>query len=175
MNEYDFTLKFDFQNFHADPNDYIEQLLESGCDDALIGVGKKGRITLNFIREASSAYEAISSAISDVKKAIPYAVLVEATPDFVGLTDAAKIIGCTRQNIRNLIVKSEPRSPLPVYEGTPSIWHLAEILIWLREDKTYSIDNSLLEIAKTNMEFNIAKSWQKVEPELQKNIMALVT
>jgi hypothetical protein len=90
------------------------------------------------------------------------------------LTDAAKIIGCTRQNIRNLIVKSEPRSPIPVYEGTPSIWHLAEILIWLKEEKTYSIDNSLLEIAKTNMEFNIAKSWQKVEPELQKNIMALV-
>jgi len=91
------------------------------------------------------------------------------------LTDAAKIIGCTRQNIRNLIVKSELRSPLPVYEGTPSIWHLAEILIWLKEEKTYSIDNSLLEIAKTNMEFNIAKSWQKVEPELQKNIMALVS
>jgi hypothetical protein len=174
MNEYDFTLKFDLQNSQVDPNNYIEQLHESGCDDALIGVGKKGCIALNFIREASSAYEAISSAISDVKKSVPHAILIEATPDFVGLTDTAKILGCTRQNIRNLIVKSEPRSPLPVYEGTPSIWHLAEILIWLREDKTYLIDDSLLEIAKINMDFNIARSWQKVEPDLQENIMALV-
>jgi len=174
MNEYDFTLKFNFQNPQVDPKDYIEQLHESGCDDALIGIGKKGCIALNFIREASSAYEAISSAISDVKKVVPHAILVEASPDFVGLTDAAKILGCTRQNIRNLIVKSEPRSPFPVYEGTPSIWHLAEILIWLKEDKTYSIDDSLLEIAKTNMDFNIARSWKKVEPDLQEDIMALV-
>jgi hypothetical protein len=174
MNEYDFTLKFNLQNSQAVPNDYVEQLHESGCDDALIGVGKKGSIALNFIRESSSAYEAISSAITDVKKVIPHAILIEARPDFVGLTDVAKILGCTRQNIRNLIVKNEPSSPLPVYEGTPSIWHLAEILVWLREDKMYSIDESLLEIAKTNMDFNIARGWQKVEPDLQANIMALV-
>jgi hypothetical protein len=91
------------------------------------------------------------------------------------LTDAAKILGCTRQNIRNLIVKSEPRSPLPVYEGIPSIWHLADILIWLREDKTYTIDDSLLEVTKTNMDFNIARSWQKVAPDLQEDIKALVS
>jgi hypothetical protein len=161
MKEYDFTLKFNLQNSQADPNNYVEQLYESGCDDALIGVGKKGCIALNFTREASSAYEAISSALNDVKKVILHAILIEATPDFVGLTDAAKILGCTRQNIRNLMVKSEPRSPLPVYEGIPSIWHLAEILIWLREDKTYSIDDSLLEIAKINMDFNVARSWKK--------------
>jgi hypothetical protein len=174
MNEYDFTLKFHLQNSQVDPNDYIEKLYESGCDDALIGIGKKGYIALNFIREASSAYEAISSAIFDVKKFFPQASLIEATPDFVGLTDAAKILGCTRQNIRNLIVKGEPKSPLPVYEGTPSIWHLAEILLWLKEDKTYLIDDSLLEIAKINMDFNIARSWQKVRPDLQENIMTLV-
>jgi hypothetical protein len=174
MNEYDFTLSFSLQDSQIDPNDYIEQLHENGCDDALIGVGKKGYIALNFIRDASSAYEAISSAIANVKKVIPHAILIEATPDFVGLTDAAKILGCTRQNIRNLIVKSEPRSPRPVYEGTPSIWHLAEILLWLKEDKTYSIDDSLLEMAKANMDFNIARSWQKVAPDLQENIMTLI-
>jgi hypothetical protein len=174
MNEYDFTLSFNLQDSQIEPNDYIEQLHENGCDDALIGIGKKGCIALNFIREASSAYEAISSAISDVKKVIPHAILIEATPDFVGLTDTAKILGCTRQNIRNLIVKSEPRSPQPVYEGTPSIWHLAEILLWLKEDKTYPIDDSLLEMAKTNMNFNIARSWQKVAPDLQENIMTLI-
>ncbi len=174
MKEYDFTVKFNLQNPHANPSSYVESLYEGGCDDALIGVGKKGYISLNFIREASSAYEAISSAIADVKRVLPCATLVEATPDFVGLTDTAKILGCTRQNIRKLIVTNEPSSPLPVYEGTPSIWHLAEILIWLREAKTYSIDDTLIEIAKTNMDVNIAKSWQKVEPNFQENIKALV-
>jgi hypothetical protein len=174
MNEYDFTLKFDLQNSKLDPNDYIEKLYQNGCDDALIGIGKKGYIALNFTRESSSAYEAVSSAISTVRKIIPNAILIEATPDFVGLTDTAKLLGCTRQNIRNLIINSEARSPSPVYEGTPSLWHLAEILIWLKEEKKYLIDDSLLEIAKTNMDFNIAKGWQKLEPALQENIMALV-
>jgi hypothetical protein len=174
MKEYDFTLKFNLQNSQADPDSYVENLYEGGCDDALIGVGKKGYISLNFIREASSAYEAVSSAITDVKTVISSATLVEATPDYVGLTDAAKILGCTRQNIRKLIVTNDPKSPIPVYEGTPSIWHLSEILVWLKEAKTYSIDETLMEIAKTNMDVNIAKSWQKVEPNFQEDIKTLV-
>lgn len=92
----------------------------------------------------------------------------------VGLTDAIKILRCSRQKIRNLLVKDQSKSPLSVYEGTPSIWHLADILIWLREEKTYSIDDSLLEIAKINMNFNVARSWQKVAPDLQENIKDLV-
>jgi hypothetical protein len=174
MNEYTFTLKFDLQDSQTDPSHYVEALHESGCDDALIGVGRQRCIALDFIREASSAYEAVSSAITNVKAAIPQAILIEATPDFVGLTDTAKILGCTRQNIRNLIVKGSSKSPKPVYEGTPSIWHLAEILIWLKEDKTYAIDDFLLEIAKTNMDFNIARSWQRIKPDIPDNIIDLV-
>ncbi|MEG4803980.1 DNA-binding protein [Microcoleus sp. ARI1-B5] len=71
MNEYDFTLKFKLENSLDDPDDFIERLYAGGCDDALIGVGNKGYVALNFIREASSAYEAISSAINDVKRVVP--------------------------------------------------------------------------------------------------------
>ena len=174
MKEYNFTLKFNFSNPRIDPNRYIEQLYENGCDDALIGIGKQGCIALDFTRSAASAFDAIASAIVDVKQVIPDASLIEATPDFVGLTDTAKILGCTRQNIRNLIFNSDMRSPSPVYEGTPAIWHLAEILTWLREAKTYSIDDSLLEVAIVNMEFNLARKWRNIEPDLQANIRALV-
>jgi hypothetical protein len=174
MKEYSFTLKFNLPDARIDPDRYVDRLYESGCDDALIGVGKQGCIALEFIRSASSAFDAIASAIVDVKKAIPEASLIEATPDFVGLTDTAKIIGCTRQNIRNLIFNGDAKSPSPVYEGTPSIWHLAEILTWLRDDKTYAIDESLLEIAQTNMEFNIARKWRAIEPDIQENIRALI-
>jgi hypothetical protein len=174
MKEYSFTLKFNFQDAHTDPNSYIEQLYEGGCDDALIGVGKQGSIALDFIRESPSAFEAISGAIATVKKVIPNATLIEASPDFVGLTDIAEIIGCTRQNIRNVILNNQTRSPSPVYEGTPSIWHLSEVLIWLKEDKSYLINDSLLEVSMINMNFNIARNWRKIEPTLQENIKALV-
>lgn len=162
MNDYDFSLRFSLQSFSDDPSNYVEKLHEVGCDDALIGVGRMGYIILDFTREAPSAYTAISSAIMEVKSAIPNATLLEAMPDFVGLTDVAKILGCTRQNIRNLIVKGESKSPLPVYEGTPSIWHLAEILTWLKIEKNQPIDDVLLEVTKTNMNLNIARQWQKV-------------
>ncbi len=174
MKDYDFTLKFNLQDPQADADNYVERLYTGGCDDALIGVGLKGFISLNFIREASSAHEAISSAIHDVKSVIPSAILIEASPDFVGLTDAAKILGCSRQNMRNLIVNSEQQSPIPVYGGTPSMWHLGEILRWLRVVKRYSIDDSLLEVAETTMNLNIARSYQKIDPSIQKNIKSLV-
>jgi len=96
MKEYEFTLKFSLPNFQVDPNEYIEKLYENGCDDALIGVGSKGYIALDFIREASSAYDAIASAITDVKQVIPNVSLINAAPDFVGLTDAAKILDCSQ-------------------------------------------------------------------------------
>ena len=83
MKEYEFTLKFSLPNFQVDPNEYIEKLYENGCDDALIGIGSKGYIALDFIREASSAYDAIASAVIAVKKVIPDASLIEAIPDFI--------------------------------------------------------------------------------------------
>jgi hypothetical protein len=173
MNEYDFTVKFNLEKSLGNTDDFIERLYAGGCDDALIGVGNKGYIALNFIREASSAYEAISTAINDVKRVVPGATLIEAAPDFVGLTDAAKILGYTPQHIRNLTIESNSKFPIPVYEGTHSIWHLAEILIWLREDRRHSIDDALLDIAQTNMNINIATSWQKIPPDTQESIKGL--
>lgn len=173
MNEYDFTLKFKLKDSPDDPDDFIDRLYAGGCDDALIGVGNKEYVGLNFIREASSAYEAISSAINDVKKVVPGVTLIEAAPDFVSLTDATKILGYTQQHMRNLMVNSNSKFPIPVYEGTHSIWHLAEILIWLREDGTHLIDNALLDVAQTNMNINIATSWQKIAPDTQESIKVL--
>jgi hypothetical protein len=77
MAEYDFALKFRLHDPQANPDDYVERLYANGCNDALIGVGKKGFISLNFIREAPSAHEAISSAIADVKRVLPLAILIK--------------------------------------------------------------------------------------------------
>lgn len=175
MPEYEFTLKFKLQDYQTDPDIYVEQLYKSNCDDAVIGTGKKGYIGLNFIREASSAYEAVSSAIKDIKEAIPKAIFVEAAPDLVGVTDIANLLGCTRQNIQKLITKNSSTCPPAIYGGAQSIWHLAELLEWLIDSKSYSISESLVEVAKVTRSFNIAKQFAMLDPNLQKSCRFLVS
>ena len=173
MKEYDFILKFSLPDNEADPETFIEKLAETGCDDALIGIGANNRIALDFTRGASSALEAILSAIKDVKQAIPGARLVEAAPDMVGLTDIADILGFTRQNMRKLMLRN-PDFPPPFHDGKPSIWHLAKILRWMGEKNMYKIDKTLLDIATVTMQFNIARDIQELEPAFQANIQALL-
>ncbi|HCA12039.1 MAG TPA: DNA-binding protein, partial [Marinobacter adhaerens] len=89
--EYDFTLKYSV------PQDFAHDQLESslsqaGCDDAIIGLGQKGRLALNFTREAESAEQAMLSALQDGQRAVPEARLVEAGPDFVGISDMASLL-----------------------------------------------------------------------------------
>lgn len=174
MGEYEFTLKFELPDHNIEPEIYIDQLYESGCDDALIGIGKKGYIALDFIRESSSAYSAISSAIEDVLKVIPQANIVEASPDFVGITDIAKLLGYTRQNIQKLMSKENSNCPYAVYRGSQSIWHLADILTWLVEDKDCQIEESLLEIAKITRNLNLVKQIRTLPPDWPEKFKTLV-
>jgi hypothetical protein len=175
MPEYEFTLKFKLQVSDIDPDLYVEQLYESGCDDAVIGTGKRGYIGLNFIRESSSAYEAIASAVRDIKKAIPDAILVEAAPDLVGVTDVANLLGCTRQNMQKLIAKDNSNCPPAIYGGAQSIWHLAELLEWLINSKKYSVSESLVEVAKVTMSLNITKQFAMLDRNLQEGCRGLVS
>lgn len=177
MREYEFTLKFKLPGSNTDPEIYIDDLYESGCDDALIGIGKKGYIALDFTRESSSAHEAMSSAIKAVRKVIPQAEIVEASPDFVGLTDLANLLGCTRQNVQKLISKDNLHRPPAVYEGGQSVWHLAELLTWLDRHKDYKFEESLMEIAETTMSLNLAKQAKTLDSEMQEmqeNFAALI-
>ena len=174
MKEYEFTLKFSLKETTENPEVYIEKLGTEGCDDALIGIGQNGRIALNFTRESASAFDAVYSALTDVKRAIPDAALVEATPDFVGLTDVAKILGFTRQNLRKLMISSGAEFPTPVHEGKPAIWHLAKVLVWLKERKKYRIEDTLIEVAKANMQFNVTREMSELDPTLQRDIRSLM-
>ena len=100
--EYNFILKYQIDHGEDAGDSIAERLGGGGCDDALLGLGQSGRIALNFCRQAKSAEKAILSALSDVKAALPEAVLIEAAPDFVGLSDVADSVGVTRQNLRRV-------------------------------------------------------------------------
>lgn len=173
MQTYDFTLKFSLENDMDNVDAVVEKLAEAGCDDALIGVGQEGRIALNFTREAASAFDAISSAILDVKKVLPTSKLIEATPDFVGLTDVAELLGVSRQYMRKLMM-SDSSFPYPVHEGKPALWHLVTILQWLKSCKAYQIKDDLIEMAEANRQLNITKELVNIEVSQHENIRALI-
>jgi predicted DNA-binding transcriptional regulator AlpA len=156
VTDYTFTLKYRLPESEGDMDALAERLGEAGCTDALLGLGTPGRLALEFTREADSAMEALRSALADVKAAIPGAALVEAQPDFVGLTDVAELVGVSRQNMRKLML-SHRDFPLPVHEGSASLWHLADILAWLENRKGYEPDRVLRETAAAALEVNLAR------------------
>jgi predicted DNA-binding transcriptional regulator AlpA len=172
--EYSFTLKFQLADEDRDHEQIIERLFDAGCDDATIGVGQPGRIALAFRREASDAWSAIYTALRDIKRAIPSARLVEAGPDFVGLTDVADLAGVTRQNMRKLMLTHASQFPLPVHEGNPSVWHLSDVLAWLMSRGTYSISADLVDVAKSTKQVNLAKEAREIEPRFSRQLTALL-
>jgi predicted DNA-binding transcriptional regulator AlpA len=172
--EFEFGMKFKIGADGTDSKQLVERLGESGCDDAAIGIGQPGRIALDFTREARSVKDAIISALRDVKTAIPDAELIEVTPDFVGLTDVAELVGVSRQNMRKLMLAHPTTFPAPVHEGSASVWHLAHILQWLAERGDYSIEKPLLDVATMAMQINLAKEAQGMDGPVQKEVRALV-
>jgi hypothetical protein len=91
--EYTFTLKYALTPSVADIDAVMARLGAHGCTDAIVGVGQPGRIALEFIRSASSAHAALQSALTDVAKAIPLAVLVEVDADHFAQPSAAAGLG----------------------------------------------------------------------------------
>jgi hypothetical protein len=73
-----FTLMYQLPSDDNDMDAIMDRLAEEGCDDALVGIGQPGRLALEFVREASSAHNAIEGAIEDVRRAVPNARLIEA-------------------------------------------------------------------------------------------------
>jgi len=174
MKEFDFTLKFAFSKINTNAEQYVELLGEAGCDDALIGIGQKGRIALQFCREEESAFQAVITAIREVKSVIPDAKLIEATPDFVGISDIADLLGFSRQNMRKLVLTHSLTFPTPVHEGKSSIWHLAKVLKWFEQGQRKSIEPRLMEIASANMQLNILKESVHLDAQFRSKISALM-
>lgn len=172
--EHDFVLKFKLKEGSADANDLVERLGEAGCDDAVVGIGQPGRIALNFTREADSAQQAFISALEDVRRVIPGAELIEASPDLAGLTDIAEFVGVSRQNMRKLMTSHANSFPAPIHEGSLALWHLAPVLEWLRARAGYVIEQDLLDIARMAMRINVAKESCRLEVPVEERIRALV-
>jgi hypothetical protein len=60
-------------------------------------------LNADVVRFVSRVFQALLSALSDVQRVMPDAKLVEASPDLVGLTDIANLLGFSRQYMRKLL------------------------------------------------------------------------
>ncbi|AQV95583.1 DNA-binding protein [Cupriavidus necator] len=171
--EYAFTLKFHLSQVDSDTDALVERLAEAGCDDALVGTGLPGRVALAFVREAESARAAMVSALADARRAMPSATLIEAAPDLVGLTDIADTVGVSRQNMRKLMLGYPESFPVPVHEGSSSLWHLLDVLEWLRQ-REYDIEPALIEVAAAARQVNLARCASQLKPSMARELRALV-
>ena len=158
MKEFNFELIFKLVD-NQDSSEYLDTLFENGCDDATISAGQLGMLSLSFTRESISAAEAVESAINDVKKAIPSAKLVEATPDIVSISDISSILGHSRQYTRKLFNSDTSSLPAPIHIGNPSIWHLSEVLDWLKSlgKQNNKINQNLFELSHITRQINIKR------------------
>lgn len=172
--EYTFTLKYQLADDDRDPGALVECLGEAGCDDALVGIGQPGRLALEFTREAESADAAVRSALADVRSAVPSARLIEVAPDLVGLTDVAEMVGVSRQNMRKLMLAHPNSFPMPVHEGSASIWHLADVLAWLKANGSYSLARDIQDVARVALQVNVAKEGRRLSRSTSEELEALV-
>lgn len=159
--EYIFTLRFHLPKPLLPDEQLLQRLIEAGCDDALVGLGVPGKVALEFTRDASSAKRAVLSAIQQVQNAVPDAQLIEAAPDFVGLTDVADIIGVSRQNMRKLMLSHSSHFPQPVHDGKTALWHLADVLEWLEQRGNYAIPAETRDLAQVTLLLNLQQAMQR--------------
>jgi hypothetical protein len=134
MNSYAFTIVASGLDPEAD--DFEDRFFEAGCDDATVSF-QKGRIILEFEREARGLAHAITSAAADVRKA--GARIERFEPDhLVNLSDIAARSGLSKSAI-SLYWKGERGAgfPLPIARVTSEspLWDWVEVSGWMHAQK----------------------------------------
>lgn len=163
MSEFTFVLRYRLRESQRGVDEIIESLLAAGCDDASIGTGQPGRMALEFTREGASCAEALSSALADVARGCPEASFVEASPDFVGLSDIAKMAGVSRQYARKVSTDLRSDFPSPIHEGETGIWHLASVIDWAHRTGKLALKFQDLDLARATMKVNLSRDAARLE------------
>jgi hypothetical protein len=151
-----FTLKF------ADPlgcaawPGFDESLAAAGCGDAKRVVARRGCFALAFERTASAARPVVLKALGQVYAAGDNLRFVEAAPDLVCLREAAVYAGCSRQNLARP-ARRKCGFPLPAHDGNPELFHLSDVLRWLRRRNHYAVGAAALDLAMTTRQVNLAR------------------
>ncbi|MDB5590711.1 hypothetical protein [Enterovirga sp.] len=163
------TYEFSIIASGLDPQaaDFEARFYNAGCDDALVAF-QKGRIIVDFAREAASVDEAISSAVEDVRRAGAKVEHVEPDP-LVNLSDIAKRSGLTRAAVHNYATGARGVGfPAPVARVTTEspLWDWAEVSGWLVAKGTLAQDvwAQAVTVRQYNMGLRPAEAPQPNQP-----------
>ncbi len=170
VDHYKFMLNFTLPARDENPARCLDALHEAGCGEAALEPGQYGTVGLGVTCAADSAEDAVRSAVENVRAAIPGATLVQAGPDLVGLTEMAAIFGFSRQNMRKYAVGQSggPKAfPLPVVVGDPSLWHLAEIIAWIKQNTRVQPPERVLEVSKAAAKLNFEVECERLNRILE--------
>lgn len=135
METFEFTVIATGLDPHAE--EFESRFYDSGCDDAAVAF-QKGRILIDFAREAACLEEAIASSVEDVKAAGAKVERVEPDP-LVSLADMAARSGLSRQVMMNYFKGDRcggfPAPRAKVTSNSP-LWNWADASLWLfRHDR----------------------------------------
>jgi hypothetical protein len=101
VQEFEFDLMIALPVGERDEDAMLDALFEAGCDDAIVGTGAAGIVSLGFIREGSDAEAVIAKAVGQALKGLPEgACLREVRPDLVSLADVAARLQVSRQALQ---------------------------------------------------------------------------
>ncbi|MBI5128979.1 MAG: hypothetical protein HZA66_06025 [Rhodopseudomonas palustris] len=124
--------------------DFADRFFLAGCDDATISF-QKGRIIVDFTREAPSIGEAIASALESVRAAGATVDRIEPDP-LVSLSDIAARSGLTRAAITQYAKGQRGKNfPAPIARVTSDspLWDWAVVAKWLYGNSKLSRDDAI--------------------------------
>jgi hypothetical protein len=78
MHTFNFTLRYFLPEEHP-VDQLLQQLFDAGCNDALVGLGTPGVLSLQFDRLAADVSQATHSAMAAIASAVPGAKLLSVT------------------------------------------------------------------------------------------------
>lgn len=126
---------------NREANDFEARFYDNGCDDALVAF-QKGRIIIDFAREAETIQQAISSAVEDVRRAGAKVDRVEPDP-LVSLSDIAQRSGLTKTAVHNYATgerRTDFPAPIARVTTTSPLWDWSEVSGWLFQQGALAVE-----------------------------------
>jgi hypothetical protein len=75
--------------------------------------------------------------------------------------------------MRKLMLAHPGSFPTPVHEGSASIWHLADVLVWLQAKGSYTLAKDILDVARVALQVNLAKEGRRMQRSVSKDLESL--
>ena len=176
------TYEFSIIASGLDPqeDDFEARFYDAGCDDATIAF-QKGRIIVDFSREANSVDAAIVSAVECVVAAGAHVDRLEPDP-LVNLSDMASRTGMTRAAMSQYSKGQRSRDfPAPVARVTSDspLWDWATVAKWLFrhgkltreaavEAEAMRVANEAIEAREPKLRETLARRLKRYEASLGK-------